>query len=75
MFYWKFAEEGDNTVNKLNIYNVEGDNKLSPGLSTTLDNLKCGENPGLIPSLYFLKPEILLLTSAKQTIQVINIFM
>jgi hypothetical protein len=45
---------GDNTVNKLNIYNVEGDNKLSPGLSTTLDNQKCGENPGLIPSLYFI---------------------
>jgi hypothetical protein len=56
MFYWKFADEGDNTVNKLNIYNVEGDNKLSPGLSTTLDNQKCVENPGLIPSLYFIIP-------------------
>jgi hypothetical protein len=74
MFYWKFADEGDNTVKKLNIYNVEGDNKLSPGLSTTFDNQKCVENPGLLPSLYFLKLKIILLTSAKQKIQIINIF-
>ena len=30
MFYGKFADEGDNPVN--NIYDVEGDNRLSPGL-------------------------------------------
>jgi len=28
----KFAEEGDNPVNNPHIYNVEGTNRLSPGL-------------------------------------------
>ena len=32
MFYGKFADEGDNPVNNPNIYNVEGDHKLSPSL-------------------------------------------
>jgi hypothetical protein len=34
MFNGKFADEGDNSVNNPNIlyYNVEGDNRLSPGL-------------------------------------------
>ena len=32
MFYEKFADKGDNQVNNPNIYNVEGDNRLSPGL-------------------------------------------
>ena len=30
MFYKKFADKGDNSVNNLSIYNVEGDNRLSP---------------------------------------------
>jgi len=36
MFYGKFAVEGDNPLNNGNIYNVEGDNKLSPGLQPML---------------------------------------
>ena len=32
MFFGKFADEGDNPVNNPNIYNVDGDNRLSPGL-------------------------------------------
>jgi hypothetical protein len=34
MFYGKFANEGDNRVNNPNIYNVEEDNRLSPGLQS-----------------------------------------
>ena len=32
MFYGKFADKGNNLVDNPNIYNVEGDNKLSPSL-------------------------------------------
>ena len=32
MLYRKFYDEGNNPVNNPIIYNVEGDNKLSPGL-------------------------------------------
>ena len=32
MFYGKFADEGINPMDNLNIYNVEGDNMLLPGL-------------------------------------------
>jgi len=32
MFYGKFADEGNHLVDNPNIYNVEGDNMLSPGL-------------------------------------------
>ena len=32
MFYGKFDNEGNNAVDNPNIYNVEEDNKLSPGL-------------------------------------------
>jgi hypothetical protein len=31
MFFRKIADEGDNPLNKPDIYNVEGDNRLSPG--------------------------------------------
>ena len=31
MFFTKNADEGDNPLNKPDIYNVEGDNRLSPG--------------------------------------------
>ena len=34
MFYGKFADEEDNRVNNTNIYNVEGNNKLSPDLQS-----------------------------------------
>lgn len=43
MFYGKFAVEGDNPLNNANIYNVEGDNKLS-SLSTTHVNREGVEN-------------------------------
>jgi len=36
MFYGKFAVEGDNPLNNANIYNVEGDNMLPPGLQPML---------------------------------------
>ncbi len=32
MFNGKFADDENNPVNNTNIYNVEGDNRLSPGL-------------------------------------------
>ena len=32
MFFGNFADEVDNPVNNLNIYNVEGDTRLSPGV-------------------------------------------
>ena len=32
MFYEKFDDEGNNQVDNPNIYNVEGDNRLSPSL-------------------------------------------
>ena len=31
MFYWKFADKGDNPMNNPNIFNVEGNNRLLPG--------------------------------------------
>ena len=40
MFYEKFAVEGNKLLDNPNIYNVEGDNKL-----TNPDNQKCVENP------------------------------
>ena len=65
MFCGKFAEEGDNPVNNPNIYNIEGDNK------------KCVQNVFFFSvwflQLYFLKPEMILLSSAKQNIQVLYI--
>jgi hypothetical protein len=44
MFYEKVHDKGDNLVDNPNIYNVEGDNWLSPGLQPP-DNHKCSENP------------------------------
>jgi hypothetical protein len=32
MFYGKYVEEGDKPVKNPNIYNVEGNNRLSPSL-------------------------------------------
>ena len=71
----KFAEEGDNPVNNPNIYNIVGDNRLSPGLqllpTKSVFKMRFFFNP--IPQLYFLKPEMILLSSAKQNIQVLYI--
>ena len=51
MFYGKFVDEEDNRVNNPSIYNVEGDNRLSPGLQQVFPgltlppaNLKCIES-------------------------------
>ena len=74
MFFGKFADGGDNTVNDPSIYNVEGTNMLSPSLQPpTTGNV-------LIICVFFipvrnciLLPEIILLSSTKQNIQAINI--
>lgn len=58
MFYGKFTDEGDNTVNNPKIYDVEGNNRLSPDLQ---------------PVFVFSILKIILLFSAKQNIKVINI--
>ena len=31
MFHGKFDDEGNNPMDNTNIYNIEGDNRLSPG--------------------------------------------
>ena len=61
--YGKFDDEGNNPVKNPNIYDIEGDNRLSPGLQpmTTVSVLKTG---------FFLKPEIIFSSSTKQNIQV-----
>ena len=48
MFYGKFADEEDNRVNNPSIYNVEGDNRLSPGLQQVAPGLQ-QVAPGLLP--------------------------
>ena len=65
MFYGKFANEGDNSMNNLKIDNVEGDNRLSPGLQllTTRSMLKMHFffQPGSV--IVFSIQEIILLSS------------
>ena len=58
--YGKFDDEGNNPVKNPNIYDIEGDNRLSPGLQpmTTVSVLK---------TEFFLKPEIIFSSSTKQT--------
>ena len=67
MFNGKFADEGDNSVNNPNIlyYNVEGDNRLSPGLwpLTIGSVLKKKIQAGSV--IVFSIPEIILLFSEK----------
>jgi hypothetical protein len=74
MLYGKFYDEGNNPVNNPIIYNVEGDNKLSPGLQplTTGSVLKILFFPVRFRNCIFFA-EIIFLSSAKQNIQVINI--
>ena len=74
MLYGKFYDEGNNPVNNPIIYNVEGDNKLSPGLQplTTGSVLKMRffqSGTVIVLSMH----DIIVLSSAKQNIQVINI--
>jgi len=76
MFYRKFADEGDHPVDNPNIYNVEGDNRLSPGLQP----LKTGSALKISGFLFLLVwfhncicyAEIILLSSTKQNNQVIR---
>ena len=37
-FFGKLADEGDNPVNNPNVYNVEGENRLLPGLQPRFEN-------------------------------------
>ena len=73
MLYRKFVDEGDNLVNNPNIYHVEGDNKLSPGLQSLIIGsvLKIGFKSSSVIVLSI--PEIILLSSAKQNIQILYI--
>ena len=75
MFNGKFADEGDNSVKNPSIlyYNVEGDNRLSPSLwpLTIGSVLNKFYQPGSV--IVFSIPEIILLFSEKNPIQVINI--
>jgi len=69
MFFGKFADEGDNLVDNPNIYNVEGDNRLSSGLLT----LTTGSVLKILffqsgSILVFYIQVIILLSSAKQNI-------
>ena len=75
MFYGIFDDERNNPVDNPNIYNVEGDNRLLPGLQslTTGIVLKIFFFFSPVLQFYFLKPEIILLSSTKQNIQVLDI--
>jgi hypothetical protein len=82
MFYGKFADEEDNRVNNPSIYNVDGDNRLSPGLQQVAPgllppvNLKCIESLCFFQSgsiIIFSIPEIILLHTTKQNSQVLII--
>ena len=74
MFFGKFVDEGDNPVNNQSIYNVEGDNRLSPGQQplTTGSMLKFRVFSVRFHNCIFYTGNYLL-SSAKQNIQVINI--
>jgi len=64
MFFGNFADEVDNPVNNLNIYNVEGDNRLSPGVQP----LKAGSV--LKTRVFFQSGYNTQLSSEKQNIQI-----
>jgi hypothetical protein len=67
MFYGKFANPVDNP----NIYNVDGDNRLSIGLQLEV-YLKSMFQSGSV--VVFPIPEIILLSTIKQNSQVLIIF-
>jgi hypothetical protein len=75
MFYGKYPDKGNNPVDNPSIYNFEGDNRLSPSLQplTTGIVLKILFFFQSSSVIVFSVPEINLLSSAKQNIQVINI--
>jgi hypothetical protein len=67
--YWKFADEWDNPVEIPCIYNVEGDNRLSLGRQplTTGSVLKFRSKQSRFVMFFFIIPEIIFLSSTKQT--------
>ena len=70
IFYEKFDDEGNNAVDSPNIYNVEGDNRLSPSPTTrSVLIFFFFSNFVNVFSLRY----IILLSSAKQNIQVLSI--
>ena len=81
MFFGKLADEGDksniynvegdNLVDNSNIYNVEGNNRLLPGLQLMITRsvLKIP----FFSVFVFSIQEIILLSSAKQNIQILDI--
>ena len=73
MFYRKFDDEGNNPVDNPNIYNVEGDYRLSPSLQplTTGSVLKIRFFLIRFRNFFFI-PEIILLSSAKTKHSSIN---
>ena len=66
--------EGDNLVDNSNIYNVEGNNRLLPGLQLMITRsvLKIPFFPFFSVFVFSIQ-EIILLSSAKQNIQILDI--
>jgi hypothetical protein len=56
MFYRKYADEGDNPVDNPNIYNVEENNRLSPGLQQVVAQSTTPDNRKYVKILFFLCP-------------------
>lgn len=69
--YWKFADEGDNPVEIPCIYNVDGDNRFSLDRQalTTGSVLKFRSKQSGFVMGFFIIPEIIFLSSTKQTFQ------
>ena len=67
MFYRKLSDKGNNLVDNPNIYNVEEDNKLSPGLQplTTDSVFKIYFLQSGSVIVYFILENILLSTTVK----------
>jgi len=60
MLYGKCDDEGNNPLDNQNMYNVEGDQRLSPGLqSLTTRNMLKIRFVCPVPQLCFLKQEII----------------
>lgn len=71
MFYGKFADEGDNPVNNTNKYHVDENNRLSTGLQPLITGSVLKIRFFQFRSIIvFSIPEIILLSSARQNIQI-----
>jgi len=69
----KYADVRDKSMNNQRIYNVEGVNRSSPGLQPQPTESVLKFFFWSDSAIAFSIPEIILLSSAKQHIQVINI--